>query len=106
MAEAITITLGGREFTVRPLTFRQLRDVEEALGKAAKAGPLTRIDFDAAIDILVAAVSRAHPELTRDAILDFEGAKPEITAATNAILRLSGYVKETGAAPGEAAAGN
>jgi hypothetical protein len=105
MAETIAISLGGRDFTVRPLTFRQLREIEEALGRALKAGPLTKIDFDAAIDIVAAALNRADPTITRDTILDLEGTKTEIVAATRAILGLSGYVERETASASEAAQG-
>jgi hypothetical protein len=104
MAETATIALGGRQFIIRPLTFRQLRDIETALDHALKAGTKTRINFDAAIDILAAALSRSDSALNRDAILDLEGGKDEIVAATRAVLRLSGYVGD--AVPGEAQAGD
>lgn len=104
MAETATVALGGRQFTIRPLTFRQLRDIEAALDRALGPGAPTRINFDAAIDILAAALGRAAPSLTRDAILDLEGTKDEIVAATRAVLRLSGYVGD--AASGEAQAGD
>jgi hypothetical protein len=106
MAETIAISLGGRSLEIRALTFRQLRDIEEALGRALKAGAHTRIDFDAAIDILAAALSRSDPKMNRDAILDLEGTKTEIVAATRAVLTLSGYVDSGELAPGEAQAGN
>lgn len=105
MAETATVTLGGRTFEIRALTFRQLRDIEEALGRALHAGAQTRIDFDAAIDILAAALSRTNPAMNREALLDLEGTKNEIVAATRAVLALSGYVGED-SSPGEAAAGN
>jgi hypothetical protein len=105
MADGVTIVLGGRQFAIRALTFRQLRDIEEALGRALQPGARTRIDFDAAIDILASALSRIDPALTRDAILDLEGGKDEIVAATRAVLLLSGYIE--GDAPlGEAQAGD
>jgi hypothetical protein len=105
MAEAIVITLAGRRFTVGALTFRQLRGIEEVLGHALKPGAAPGGEFDAAMDILAAALSRAHPEMNRDAILDLEGTKAEIVVATRAVLTLSGYI-EREAAPGEAQAGN
>lgn len=101
MRETITIELGGRRFEVAPLTFRQLRAIEQALGRALKPDALPTVDFDAALDILEAALGRFHPEMTREALLDLEGIKPEIVAATRAILRLSGYI-EREVAPGEA----
>ncbi|MGH6980092.1 MAG: hypothetical protein ACREFC_02695 [Stellaceae bacterium] len=105
MAETATVTLGGRVFEIRALTFRQLRDIEDALGRALKAGAQTRIDFDAAVDILAAALSRTEPAMNREAILDLEGTKNEIVAATRAVLNLSGYVGGD-RSPGEAQAGN
>ncbi|HXE17655.1 MAG TPA: hypothetical protein VN632_10525 [Stellaceae bacterium] len=105
MAETASVTLGGRRYEIRALTFRQLRDIEEALGRALQSGARTRIDFDAAIDILAAALSRSHAAMTRDALLDLEGTKNEIVAATRAVLQLSGYVDEV-SPPGEAHAGN
>jgi hypothetical protein len=105
MRETIAIELGGRHFTVTALTFRQLRDIEDALGRALTPGALPGVDFDAAVDILTAALGRTHPEMTREAILDLEGTKPEIVAATRAVLRLSGYL-ERETVPGEAVAGN
>ena len=106
MAEAITIALGGRQFRIRALSFRQLRDIEEALGRALDAGAQTRIDFDAAIDIVAAALTRTDPAMNRDAILDLEGTKADIVAATRAVLNLSGYVAQGEAPPGEPGAGN
>lgn len=104
MAETASIALGGRQFIIHPLTFRQLRDIEAALDRALQTGARTRINFDAAVDILAAALGRGDPTLDRDAILDLEGTKDEIVAATRAILRLSGYIGDT--VPGEAPAGD
>lgn len=105
MTETASIVLGGRSFEIRALTFRQLRDIEEGLGRALTAGAQTRIDFDAAIDIVAAALSRTHAAMNRETLLDLEGTKSEIVAATRAVLRLSGYVDED-APPGEAQAGH
>jgi hypothetical protein len=106
MAETATIALGGRQFEIRALTFRQLRDIEEALGRALKAGAQTRIDFDAAVDIVAAALTRTDPAMNREAILDLEGTKADIVAATRAVLALSGYVDGGEPSPGEDQAGN
>ncbi|HEX4111529.1 MAG TPA: hypothetical protein VH020_03255 [Stellaceae bacterium] len=106
MADAAVIRLGGRQFEVRALTFRQLRDIEAALGRALQAGPPARIDFDAAVDVIAAALRRSDPAIDRDAILDLEGTKSEFVAATRAVLRLSGYIESGESAPGEEQAGN
>jgi hypothetical protein len=106
MAEAISISLGGRLFEIRALTFRQLRDIEAALGRALHAAAPDRIDFDAAVDVIAAALHRCDPALDREAILDLEGTKADFVAATRAILSLSGYVEAEAPPPGEAPAGN
>jgi hypothetical protein len=104
MTATATITLGGRNFDVATLTFRQLRGIEEALGRAAKPGA-PGADFDVAVDIVAAALSRAYPEMNREAILDLEGSKSDIVTAVRALLRFAGY-SERETAPGEARAGN
>ncbi|MGH6990166.1 MAG: hypothetical protein ACREE3_09750 [Stellaceae bacterium] len=105
MADTITITLGGQRFRVGALNFRQLRDIEEALGRAAKPGAPAGVDFDVAIDVLATALGRTHPGMDRDAILDLEGTKAELVTATRAVLGLSGYI-ERETPPGEARAGD
>ncbi len=106
MTETGTITLGGRRFEIRPLTFRQLRDIEDALGRAFKAGAQTRIDFDAAVDIVAAAISRTDPTVNRETILDLEGTKDDIVTATRAVLRASGHIERAEPSPGEQQAGD
>ena len=97
--DAKTIILGGRELTVRPLILRQLREVLPAFARAA--GMTSAGGIDAAIDIVAAALSRDHPELTREAILELEGTARELTRAVGAVAELSGLV-----AAGEPPAGS
>jgi predicted transcriptional regulator len=97
--EGATIRLGGMDFAVRPLTLRQLRTVLPAFARAGAVGAEDGVD--AAIDILAAALSRDHPEITRDALLDTEASVRELAEAVTTVARLSGLV-----APGEAVAGS
>jgi hypothetical protein len=106
MADAAIIRLGGRQFEIGALTFRQLRDIEAALGRALQAGPPARIDFDAAVDVIAAALRRSDPTMDREAILDLEGTKSEFVAATRAVLGVSGYLEKGEPQPGEEQAGN
>jgi hypothetical protein len=106
MADKAVIRLGGRQFEIRALTFRQLRDIEAALGRAFQPGPPARIDFDAAVDVIAAALRRGDPSMDREAILDLEGTKAEFVAATRAVLSLSGYIENGETAPGEEQAGH
>jgi hypothetical protein len=95
------IKIAGREFTLRPLTLGQLRVILPAFARAAG---LAKDDaIDAAVDILVAALSRDTPEMTRAVLLETEMLPAELIAAVDAIAKLSGLVPQ-GDAPGEARA--
>jgi hypothetical protein len=94
-----TLILGGRGYALRPLTLGQLRGVLPAFARAA--GLAQEEAIDAAIDILAAALTRDHPAMTRDALLGIEMRPAELTAAIDAIARLSGLVAEEGAPSGD-----
>lgn len=96
-----TITLGARDYAIRPLTLGQLRVVLPAFAHAAKLGAADGID--AAVDILAAALARDHASLTRDALLDLEATPHELASAVARIAELSGLVPKDGAT-GEARA--
>lgn len=99
MSDITIIRLGGAEFAIRPLTLRQLRSVLPAFARAAA---ITAEDgIDAAIEILAAALSRDHPEMSRDALLEIEASVEELAQAVGAVATLSGLVPS-----GEAPAGS
>ena len=97
MAE--TISLGGRQFEIRPLKLGQLGQLLDALdGMAGKsAGAL----IEAAAHIVVAGLAPAHPEITHEIVLDLEASVDELNAAVAAILRSAG-LKPQQAGMGEA----
>jgi len=97
-----TITLGSRDYSIRPLTLGQLRVVLPAFARATKLSAADGID--AAIDILAAALARDHASLNRDALLELEMLPAELAAAVAQIAELSGLVPKDGAA-GEPQAG-
>jgi len=83
-----TIGLGGHRFEVRPLKLGQLRHLLDALeGMAGKSGGAL---IEAAAQIVMAGLGPAHPDLTREAVLDFEATFEELNAAVTAILRVAG----------------
>ena len=90
-----TITLGGRDYAIRPLTLGQLRVVLPAFARTGKLGAADGID--AAIDILAAALARDHRDLTRDALLQLEMLPAELASAVARIAELSGLVPKDGA---------
>lgn len=94
-----TITLGGRQYALRPLTLGQLRDVLPAFSRAA--GLANGDAIDAAIDIVAAALIRDHPALTRETLLGLEATPAELIVAVDAIARLSGLVTTEGEPAGE-----
>src|SRR6266404_3577931 len=83
-----TITLGGRDFALRPLTLGQLRHLLDALDEmsGASGGAL----IDAAAKLVAAGLAAFHPELTVEAVLDCAASLSELNAAVAAILRLAG----------------
>src|SRR5712691_10819001 len=86
MAE--TIALGGRQFELRPLKLGQLRHLLDALDDmAGKSGGAL---IEAAAQIVTVGLAPAHPDLTRDAVLDLEATLDELNAAVAAILRIAG----------------
>src|SRR5712691_3750672 len=97
MAE--TIALGGRQFEIRPLKLGQLRHLLDALDDmAGKSGGAL---IEAAAQIVTVGLAPAHPDLTRDAVLDLEATVDELNAAVAAILRIAG-LKPKDDAMGEA----
>lgn len=93
-----TIRLGGRQWTIRPLTLAQLEELDPVVQNGPGLGPTA---YGAAV--IAAGLRRDHPE---DAALadrrDLEATGPEVAAASSAILRLGGYLPET--QPGESRA--
>src|SRR6266478_5211520 len=90
-----TITLGGRQFELRPLKLGQLRHVLDALdGMNGKSGGGL---IEAAVQIVAAGLAPAQPDLTADAVLDLEATIEELNAAVAAVLRVAGLQP-----PGEA----
>ena len=90
-AQETAITLGGRDFVVRPLTLGQLRTILPAFGRAAQL--TAEAGVDAAIDIIAATLARDHAGLTRDALLEMEVMPRELASAVGVIARLSGLVE-------------
>jgi hypothetical protein len=96
-----TIRLGGREFAIEPLKLGQLRGLLDALDDlSGKTGGAV---VDAAARVIQAGLARAMPDLTLDAVLEFEATMDEVTAAVATILGAAGLSRAGGTPPGEAA---
>ncbi len=104
-ANAAVVTLAGREWFVPMLAMRQARIVVPALmrlmpvlqslqsGVAEGAAQLSETDYDAILDVVYAALTRAYPRLTRDAFLDLPASTPELIAALAVVTRQTGFFK-------------
>jgi len=83
-----SITLGGRDFVVRPLKLGQLHHLLDALDEmTGKSGGAL---IEAAVKVVTAGLAPAQPGLTTDAVLDLEATLEELNAAVAAILRSAG----------------
>lgn len=89
-----TITLGGREFELRPLKLRQLRHVLDALDSMNGRSGSGLIA--AAAEIVAAGLVPAHPDITAEAVLDLEAGIDELNAAVAAVLRVAGLQPQGG----------
>ncbi len=90
-----TISLGGRQFEIRPLKLGQLRHLldalEEMVGKSG--GGL----IEAAARVVASGLAPTYPDLGADAVLDLEAGVAELNEAVAAILRVAG-LKQAGEA--------
>jgi hypothetical protein len=88
----ITIAFGDKEWSIRPLTLRQVEEIEPIVMQGGGAMPLS-------ISIVQIALRRDHPEDSEN-IREFESTTAQVAAAMRAVLRLGGFLEtET---PGEA----
>ncbi len=93
------LKLAGRDYELRPLTLGQLRLLLDAI--AALGGKSGGALVEAAAQIIAAGLSRAHPELTVEAVMALEIGLDEANAAVAAILNAAGLSRaETGAGEG------
>ena len=99
-----TIRLGACEWPVRPLTLRQVQEIEPILMASAAE---TKGNVAAALTIVAIALGRDHAGAAAS-LGDIEATAPEIGAAMATVLRLGGFIEtpaQGDAGLGEAQAG-
>ena len=94
MIEGVQISLGGKEYIVPALNFRQLRELKEPMSKlnATANGIPDDVAFDAGLSIIEAAIKRNYPDITREQVeemIDLSNFKIILPA----IMGASGLVK-------------
>ena len=92
LIDGIAVKMGGKEYIVPPLTFKQLQKLEPsiALISSLKGAP-TGKQYDAVISIVQTALSRNYPDLNAEAVsglLDLGNMRSVIQA----IMGVSGLV--------------
>jgi hypothetical protein len=82
----VTIELGEKTFEIRPLTLRQVQEIEPLLLSVSDSNIAT------ALKIVEVALRRNSPE-DAAGILDVEATAPEIAKAMAEILKLGGFIE-------------
>ncbi len=96
------IRLGAHEWLIRPLTLRQVQEIEPILVPSATGG---NGNVTAAMDIVAIALKRDHPDAAAS-LADIEATASDIGAAMATVLRLGGFLEAAkDNAPGESPAG-
>jgi hypothetical protein len=102
-AGAPIIALAGCEWFVPVLAMRQARVVVPGLmrlmpvlqalqsGEAAAMAQLSEANFDAIVDVVHAALTRAYPAFSREEFLDLPASTPQLIAALTVITRQTGF---------------
>lgn len=96
LIEGVKINLGGDNYIVPPLSFKNLRMLQPKLGLLKTVGDVpTEEQTDAIAQIVLMALSRNYPDLTLDQVsevLDLSNMKQVLPA----ILGVSGLVTTSG----------
>jgi hypothetical protein len=105
LAGARHVRLGGREFTVAPLSLRQILAIADFVPKLSALGPehLSGERIAPLAEVLWHGLRRAHPRLTRDEFFDLPITIAELVAALPVVIEQAGG--RSVAAPGAASAG-
>ena len=100
MIDGHPVKMGGKDYTVPALSFKQLRQLQPAIALIGNIGSVpTDEQMSAVVDIVHAALSRNYPELDKDGVedqLDLSNIRPVLEA----VMGAAGLTK------GEAKAGN
>jgi hypothetical protein len=92
LIDGIEISMGGKKWTVPPLTLKQIKKHEAQLKAISTASGTEAVAMaDVAVELIHAAMSRNYPELTRDETEDLLDLG-NLVAAINAVMGASGLL--------------
>ncbi len=98
------IALGDKEYSFKPLTLRQVREISRLVGKPLpmEGGEMEAELIDRAVNIIVLGVGNADEKLTADDILEMPITGKDIDEASRVILEASGFARKKEPETGEA----
>jgi hypothetical protein len=105
LIDGVSVRMGGRDFTIPPLTLGMVKRLAPQLEKMGGADPASISGpeaADACVTVIHAALKRNYPELTQDEVeelLDLGN----MQKVTHAVMGISGLIP-SGEAQGEATA--
>ena len=100
LIDGVIVRMGGRDWTVPPLTFSQLRRLQPELERLSRISPAATPEQIAAVsEIVRTALSRNYPELTQAEIED-------MLDLGNAARVIAAILTGSGLVPGEARPGS
>jgi len=83
---SVNIYVGGNSWTIRPLTIRQLSQIQKVLNSDQN-------NIEKSVDILKIGLSRDCSGVAAD-LDNIEGTLQEIDAAAGAVLELGGFLRQ------------
>lgn len=89
------VTLSGVEITLKPLTFKQLKQLLPVIAKLKDPG---NDQVDTMQDIIVEALSRTETKMTKEQLDETETDFAELKSIVNAIVRVAGLEVKKGEA--------
>lgn len=104
MTDSPTIRLGGKDVPVPELAIRQLRVVLPGLAALRRVSldTISAEEIDTMSDVILAAVQRSQPDVTKDQFLDWPMSVMEMIQALPVIAAQSGMATSKDAPSGEA----
>jgi hypothetical protein len=103
MSDTISVTLAGKEYQIRKLTLNQSRKLRIGTKRLQGITEDNMDDFELyAIDVISTALTRAHPDMTAEAILELETTTAEILQVYGAVMEFAGFSKKKADGSGEA----
>lgn len=108
-SDTITIHLAGQAYVIHPFTVGQLEELHVGVVLPESADPKENVRqlWKRNVDVIAAALSQDHPQITRDVIVKMRlGSVKAVNETSNQILRFAGIIKEETqeSPPGEAQA--